>query len=408
VNELAGKDNIRFRFRCSGSGAANSYWLIDNVELTDSAHMVTIEPPLAVSAREAKEEGSVHIQWVDPQGNVSLRYLLFDNATGRLANDKYPMIAANMYPAEDLKAYDGYYLSSISFWRTTTPEQVSISLPQYQWFVSQGGVRLLDEEVVDPQLGWNTIQLADPIRIDANQPLYYGVEIVECDPLDAPIGSATYYVPLSDKPDFYQDTDIADGRGNIYSEDDGKTWQKISDIQGFPYDLYCIRATLSKEPVATPTKRILGYKIFRNDEDVLDSIWGNNSTAVLNNYTDVHPLPSGENVCYTVKTYYAYYTGTILSGGTSDCIIINGIVPVENERGIKVYPNPIRKNETIRIELSMTEYPTGARIQIHTVSGKKVRELRTQTSVVPLQLDVEPGVYLLTVNDKESVKLVVE
>lgn len=411
VSEYAGRDNVRFRFRCFGTGTTGLNWFIDNVELTDNANRVSIREPLVVSARVAGED-AVHINWSDPYGTVSLRYMFDDDAYRALNNSQYPYIAANMYPAEDLSAYDGYYLTSISFWRTKNDDLPQSAKPaQYRWFASQGGERLVADTIVNPKDKWNTVRLATPVRIDATKPLYYGVEITDAHPNDWVIGAGTYYTldpSLIDNP--YTDFDKLDGRGNLYSEDDGRTWRKISeDGEVFFYNLFCIRATLSKDSIPVPdllTRRITGYKIYRNGQSLLEEEQGADYSIPLNNFTDTSP--GDGNVCYTVKTYfYDYEAGHTLSDGVSDCITVNGIAPVRDANGWNVYPNPVKRNETIRVEIRDAVGPAAETVRIYDAAGKIVKEIPVTGSVTPVRPDVASGVYILKAG-RDAVKVVVK
>ncbi|MDR1592824.1 MAG: T9SS type A sorting domain-containing protein [Prevotellaceae bacterium] len=411
VSEYAGKDNVRFRFRCFGTGASGVNWIIDNVELTDGANRVSVQKPLTVSARQA-ENGKVHINWSDPFGTVSLRYMIEDDAFGTLGNDKYPYIAANMYPAEDLSDYDGYYLTSISFWQSKNEDLPSSAKPaQFRWFASQGGERLVSDTIVNPKLKWNTVQLAKPVRIDATKPLYYGVEVTDADPDEWPIGSGGYYKivasPIGYVPAFLEKID---GRGNLYSENGGQTWRKVSeDGEDYLYELYCIRATLSKDSVPVSpelARRILGYRIYCNDTiSLLKEEQGEDIAIILNNFTDENP-PSG-NVCYTVKTSFLDYGGIVYSEGVSDCITVVGIAPVQDENGWSIYPNPVKRNETVQVEIKEPRQ-TGHTIRLYDLSGKTVKEVYTTAQLTPVRLNVAPGIYILEITGGKRLKLIVQ
>jgi uncharacterized membrane protein len=400
VTDYAGKDNIRFRFRAYGSGG-QIRWFVDNVELTDNAHKVTVEDPLVIAARAV--DGTVHVNWSDPAGYVKLRYMWDDNVyLGAINNDKLPFVAANMYPAEDLTAYEGYKLTSISFWRTTNPAPTgSMREPTFRWFVSQGGERLFSAPVTTTNFKWNTIELDEPIAIDVTKPLYYGVEVVDSDPQDLPIGSGTFYTQNTLGG---QDIIVADGRGNLYSEDNGASWRTLAD-DGLEYDLFSIRATLAKDPTVQPKERIRGYQILRNGEKLLDQLlYGNNMLVEVNNFTDLDPLPAGEEACYTVKIYYIYQT---FSDGLTACITrVNGIDLIQGEKDLKIYPNVIQKGETITVELSGNWNQSG--IALYDLSGKKIKTVEVTGQKTPVQLNVEAGVYILKINDKDAVKLIVK
>ncbi|MDR2805777.1 MAG: hypothetical protein LBB85_09105, partial [Dysgonamonadaceae bacterium] len=315
VSQYAGKENVRIRFRCHGNASgADLNWFIDNVELADGAHVLVEEAPLTMSAWYVKSEGNTHINWSDPRGHVSLRYMPSDTPIGGIGNSGETFIAANTYSSEDLKSFEGYKFTSISFFRTENPEpKAPITVePDFRWFVSQGKNRLVDEPVINPQIGWNTLQLTNPVEIDATKPLYYGVEVVTHDVEDWPVGVAhlLYWDSIT-----YQaaPTSIINGRGNIYSEDQGATWKKISDSgAGYEYDLFCIRATLAQDVSNQPKERLIGYRVLRDGVNLK----GEGTLTILNSCTDTVPLPLNKQVCYEIQ---AFYTSQVASEGVSDC-----------------------------------------------------------------------------------------
>jgi hypothetical protein len=403
VSEYAGKDNIRVRFRCHGTVvAADLNWFIDNVELADEAHGLVEEPPLAVSARYVAKEGTVHLNWVEPHGYVSLRYMDLEEPVAGMGNAGESFIAANLYPAENIQIYDGYQLTSLSFIKVTNLEPAApITVePRFKWFVSQGGVRKLAENVViTNEIGWNSIQLAEPITIDASQPLYYGVEVVQHDAEDQPIGVGNMWKDIvEDQMNILIATATADGRGNVYSEDGGITWKKLSDGE-LKTNIFCVRATLVEDLSVQPKERLLGYRIFRDGVNLKEGFY-----SELNNYTDTIPLLPGEKPCYEIQ---AFYNSGFASEGVESCITaINSIHPINGENDLKAYPNLIRKGETITVELS--NQGSNAVIGLYDLSGKKIKEVKAGGQKTAVQLDVDPGVYFLKVNDKGTVKIVVK
>jgi hypothetical protein len=340
----------------------------------------------------------VHVNWSDPKGHVSLRYIGNEILYDGIGNNGVPFIAANKYAAEDLQLYEGYQLTSLSFYRYVRPD-VSISTqPKFKWFVSQGEERIFEESVTDAHEGWNRFELPTPLPIDVSKPLYYGVEVVEHATNDWPVGAGVIYTP-----DFEQSLDIAVtyayGRANLYSEDEGATWLPLE--KQVPYALFYIQATLDKDPATAPQDRLLGYKVFRNGVNLLEEEFGVGSISLLNNYTDRNPLV-GENACYTI---YADYTSLNLSEGATACLTITGVDLIKDENGMRAYPNGVRKNETITVELCNWE---NAVIALYDLSGKKVKTVKATGQKTPVRLNVEAGVYILKVNGLDAVKIVVK
>ncbi|MDR2556825.1 MAG: hypothetical protein LBC49_03845, partial [Bacteroidales bacterium] len=178
INEYAGKDNLRIRFRVEGISLGSTLnWFLDNVELSDQNSIFVEEDPLEISANYAKEENKVHVQWSDPRGFVSLRYSVSDgpgDVVSSIGNDGQNFIAVNKYTAEDLNAFEDYKLTSISFMPGMNPDHPTVATaPKFKWYVSQGERRLFEQEVGNTQAGTlKTVTLDRPIAIDNTKPLY--------------------------------------------------------------------------------------------------------------------------------------------------------------------------------------------------------------------------------------------
>ncbi|MDL2256639.1 hypothetical protein LJC06_00365 [Bacteroidales bacterium OttesenSCG-928-I14] len=314
VNQLAGKDNVRIRFTCYGNGATSDLnWNIDNVELSDPSTGFKYDSPLAIGAYDNQKDESVSITWADPNGYAKLKYLYTDAWTGGgIGNEGANFIAANMYPAEDLEIYKGYKLTSISF----MPFQVKgvANKAEYTWFVAQDGVRLFEAPVEGAVSEvWNTIKLENPIAIDVTKDLYYGVEITSHEVNDLPIATSDIY--RMDDIGNWISLDIAGGRANIYSTDDGATWEELPTFEyydpetlyeGDVYQLFCIQATIEKDPSVGPKDRILGYRLSRNNENLIGKFFIDESTLTsLTTFIDKDPLPIGTEACYKVSVFYS-------------------------------------------------------------------------------------------------------
>lgn len=400
---VANKNEIRVRFRCYGESAGgNLNWFVDNIEIADKSNWFVPEDPMVVSARYVEEDNVVHVNWSDPQGFVSLRYTIWDtpeDVVSSIGNNGIPFIAANMYPAEDLSGYEGYQLTSLSFMRGTNPDKTALAEPKFKWFVSQGGERLFSGDVKSPEMGvWTTIELTKPLTIDVTKPLYYGVEVTEYDPDDWPFAVGYIWKEEIDEGSAVNSfgVPVADGRGNIFSTDGGNIWKKISDeSDGNDIDIFFLRATLAQDPKRQRGDRLKGYMVMRDNINLL----GQDVITALNNYTDTIPLTEN-NSCYTIQ---AYYIDQSASKGLQSCLSLNGLQLIEKENNLKIYPNPVKKGETVMIEMNKGEIAT---LRIYNLSGRMVKALKIHEQM-PIRIDLDRGVYLLKIKNREPVKLIV-
>ncbi|MDR0763239.1 MAG: T9SS type A sorting domain-containing protein [Bacteroidales bacterium] len=409
ISQYAGKENLRIRFRTTGeSVGATLNWFLDNVEVTDQSSMFVEENPLNMSANYVEEENKVHVQWSDPHGFVDLRYSVQDSpeeVVSAIGNKGKSIIAVNKYMAGDLSAFEGYKLTSISFLRGMNPDKPfgSISEPTFKWYLSQGDERLFDGEVGSTEAGvWKTIILDNPVTIDNTKPLYYGVEVTQHDELDWPL--ATGYVwkeKFVDGIIEYHGNNIVDGRANLFSEDGGSTWDKLSNhLEDGDPQIFLIRATLAKDPDAVKKDRLMGYRVFRNNVNML----GTGNLTSLNNYTDTLP-PSGMN-CYEIQ---AYYTTGSASDGVEDCVDLSNISNEQVKQanvGLKVYPSFVQNGETVTVE---TDVAAGGTLRLYDAKGKLlyVRLCEPQAKQF-IQMNVAPGVYLLQFGNYGTTKLIVK
>ena len=164
---------------------------------------------------------------------------------------------------------------------------------------------------------------------------------------------------------------------------------------GNTHEFFCIRATLVKDPSRQPQERLRGYHLYR------DGVRLANYLIPMTNYTDTLPV-TGQEVCYEVK---CYYNNMATSDGVMVCLTINGVGLMEVENGLKVYPNPIQRNETITVETSQA---TDAMIRIFDMSGSIVKVAKIQGTATSIQINMDTGVYFLKIGDRETVKLVVK
>ncbi|MDH6356005.1 hypothetical protein M2132_002357 [Dysgonomonas sp. PH5-45] len=331
TEQLAGNANARFRIVAFGDATETGgdiNWRIDNLDFYDTKRGFKTEPVAALSANEwiNENDGSkvVYVNWSDPSGYARLRYettAFGENGWGaKIGNEGTPFIAANMYPAEELKIHEGAKLTSISFMPTCNIDIFPTVDATYKWFVSQGGERLFSEDVTGDltSLEYKTIELENPIAIDVNKPLYYGVEVVSHHMDDYPIATTDvfHYVP-DIHPGTGQPTgmfwatsyNVADGRANIYSEDGGKTWKKIGSYTGDGgtevYQLFCIRAEIKQDPSKELYDRVMGYTVYRNGKNIYRETFEDaRLLAKLNTFIDPNPLID-EEATYQVEVQYA-------------------------------------------------------------------------------------------------------
>jgi len=413
ISQYAGNNNIRIRFRCHGNSSDDLNWFVDNVELT-SVPFVNNAPTII----EAHEEDSTrHVNWTDPNGCLVLRFLQ-DNATyWTVGNDGIPFIAANKYTAADLLPFQNYKLYSLSFYRTKNDGIAGLTDPTYNWFAMQDGIRIFNQPVINPQIGWNHIVLNTPIDIDNTKDLYYGIEVVTHHQQDMPIGAGSYYI-MTSPYDPFVDLTVFDGRGNIFSEDGGLTWQKLSDftniLPSMEYELFNIEAILTPNDTTIPSNNILGYRLTRNGENVAHTNLGvsENSLLLTNHQTDWLTFSDSIDLCYNIV---AVYTNQVHSDSIESCIIKSDIKEIinTNNHSIRLFPVPLNNSELLNIQIyASPEELQNATIEIYNVLGIKTAEYQVKSTItqIPVSL-LSDGIYILKVKNgktlNQSVKFII-
>ncbi|MDR2928978.1 MAG: T9SS type A sorting domain-containing protein [Cytophagaceae bacterium] len=327
----AGKNGIRVRFTCYGSNGSNLNWNIDNVEVSDAENAFVPAPPTAIAAVLDREKDYVFVNWADASGIARFSYLFTSNWTASsTGNGGQPFIAASVYMPADLKLFEDYKLTTLSFMLSNNRTEPAT----YKWYVMQDGVRLCDEDIDTGNAGdneWVTATLQNPIDIDVDKPLYYGVEVTTHGANDTPIATSDIFRVETDEGGkmLFISMDVAGGRGDIYSDDNGETWQTLDSIideNSNPlYPLFCVRATVAKDPSASTPAGMWGYEVLRNGVPIFVQEYGDPRLAITSaaTFIDSHPLPVGEEACYEVRSFY---NNLLLSEPVMACVTVDPVI----------------------------------------------------------------------------------
>jgi len=387
ISEIAAGKIIRLRFTASGDNKDGYMaWGIDNINIYSSRDKFRVEKPLNLTAY-VMEDGNVRMNWTDPNEVASLSYLPGEDVTYSIGNEGKTFIAANLYTPEDLESYDGYYLTHISAYLN---QNYWVATPaKYRLVVFKGDRQVISQDITDfTPNAWNTFAIKKTTFIDASTPLYFGIEIVEHDPNDWPIGSCDGVLV-----DTFDDEQIIvnDGKSNIYSEDGGKTWKKLTadNIK----ESMAIKATVSKARPGTAKERLMGYRVYRNGYDMLGNDgYGNRLLTPLNNYVDRTPFTDSRD--YTVTAFYitqeesdesvpAYIPGKGTPLTRSD---VTGNIEVDNN--VKIY--------NLQSNLYVVTSTPGI-LSIYTAGGN----LHSQRNVTAGEtvINMPVGVYIVKLGD---------
>jgi hypothetical protein len=332
---VAGK-LFRVRFRVTGANHTVSQKIIDFDDIT-----VAMSPPAGNAVpqnilSEAKD-GSVRVAWKNPHTN---RYALtYANSPKRfsIGNAGKNFIAANHFSAEELSIYKGKYLTSVTVYvnKKVSSPAVATTL---KLAVFVDGQRVVDQTIdgFTPN-AWNTFPLDAPIVLNG-QDLKFGIEVTAHDAGEEPIG-----VDGTRRP--------ANGKGDLYSENDGQTWNTLTDAGKLNNWSIIGDVADAETGEAMPATDIVGYNVYADGVKLNDDLVFGQSFV-----TDI----SGK--FYTVR---AYSLATGLSAESESASNLGIIALPETQRFPEIYPNPVKDILFIRSETqvkSLTVYDLFGRI----------------------------------------------
>ena len=293
----AGK-TFQVRLRVHGQALAQYVWSFDDLAVNEKPqHEGT---PGVMGAVDA--DGSYRLTWKNSIGAYPLNYLgnALYNVEGRaLGNEGKELQAVNLYGKAYLKPFAGKWLSSVSTQinkyesEDDTPIRMAI-------VVYEDGKLVREQEIKDKPFNENiTVKLDEPLAIDGTKELMVGVKTLEYGADQMPI--------------CYQKTSsYVDGKSNLYSEDGGNTWLKLTDFyanvpgqETEGYGSWLITANITDES-DVEEKQVdtnqFGYEVYKNGRKYSDLL----VHYLQGGFTDAESV-KGDT--YEVRTFF--YDGTV-------------------------------------------------------------------------------------------------
>lgn len=214
------------------------------------------------------EEGlaKLHFSWQDPAGVSELGYSTkgFKEGDG-IGNEGKPLIGAIQFTPTDLKPYKDQYLNSITFYINRKCEDADRVDTKINLAVFEGGKRIVNQPVEHiNENAWNTVALDAPLLISGDISLQVGLELVQHDVDEWPLGVCL----------FTGDT----GKSDLFTEDEGKNWKTL-EANGFNRR-WNIFANISADKEAKKATDVEGYKLYFNGELVQEQLIKTQSISV--------------------------------------------------------------------------------------------------------------------------------
>ena len=310
-SELAGKV-FRMRLNAHGEGRGHLSWSVDDIVISDALYG---EKPEGL--RYALTEDGVKVIWKNAYGMYDVSHL--DNSSilwdYNVGNEGKPMIGAIELTDDQLKPFEGEYITAVSTFLYDDAEIEQDAPTTAEAIVYADG-----EEVARAQFDseFNTVDQAiayldTPVAIEKGKTYRVGVRIS---------GYAAEQAPM-----YYQAAPTSvPGLTDLYSEDEGKTWHNgsaiaVSDVNPMGCFVWPIRAYISSEEVsAEDPAKVLFYDIFRDGVKINEG-----NIYEPRTWFEVDGPVGGK---YTLQAHYA--EGVI--SPMSEVLDLNGVGAVDQVR----------------------------------------------------------------------------
>lgn len=368
--EVAGKI-FSIRFHSHGQGKSLYYVDIENVKIT-TGNEVKKDAPEGLTGCKNSSDTPLSLIWKNNFGAYQLNHInSVVESMFTLGNEGKEVIGANAFDKDDLAPYKGKYLTG-----------VTTIINFYDWYevnkgihaaivVFEDGKLVREQEIEDlPYNEYFTTALDEPLLIDGSKELKIGIKVHDYDAEQIPLLYA-----VSDK--------FIAGKSDLFSEDNGATWQKVSEFYGENNEksLCCwnITGCVTDEPELKPSEtESIYYSVFRNGELL--------STAVLDKL-QTHYF---DNDAKDGDSYYvmAYYTDGSVSDA-SEAFIFDSSTDISQYTidDLSISFNSETKNININGEFDKAE--------IFNTNGICV----SQSAANAISLNgVTPGIYVLKIS----------
>lgn len=205
---------VRFRFH----GQAKAHYVIDIDELKIAEKPERKGMTDVLGALDA--DGNFRLSWKNSLNAYPLTYLTnpYTSSKGLAIGDEgRTFIGANSFTKEDLSMFKGKYLTSVTA-MINHDTSIEGSKDTHAAVVVFEDGKLIREQEFTPEYNIDqNIKLDEPLLIDGTKELKIGIKLLDYDArqLPLPYHNSYNYVP---------------GKSDLYSEDGGNTWKKLSDL----------------------------------------------------------------------------------------------------------------------------------------------------------------------------------
>ena len=381
LSQWVARKIFQVRLRKHGQGVAQYYYNIDLFKVGATPEEAAPKG-LTGKVTGAKQ---VNLMWKNPFNAYQLNYIGEFYLPGlAVGDDGNEFIAANSFDAQDLSMYKGKYITSVS--ANINHSDIEDSEDTHASVVIfEDGTLIREQEMKNIVYNeFNTVVLDEPVLLDGTKEIKVGLKIFDYDERQIPIS--------------YQNTlNFVPGKSDLYSQDGGKTWKKLSDyyagVSGQETDGYCnwnITANVTDEATVNPADviyddNLMAYNIFRNGEKI-------NSRLIDSRQARFTDTEASDNCYYEVVAYY--YDGSV--SDISDRYTLGTLTSIQDtdaNNGLQVYPNPAVDYINITGDFD--------KVTLLNVSGQAI--FSTSQSTLTLA-GIPSGVYFLRIESGDKIE----
>lgn len=350
LTQWAAGQVFQVRLRAHGQALSQTTWRIDDLRIDEKPAHKAVDGIMGINTPDG-----FRFTWKNSLDAYGLNYFgnrMYNVENRTLGNEGKELIAINKFDRSDLKMYVGKYLTSVTtelYYNAGATKPLRAAIVVYE-----NGQLVREQEILEPQYNiWATYKLDESLQIKDDSELWIGIKLIEYDAALQPIR--------------YQNTsDFADGKSNIYSEDNGNTWLNLADyyeqVPGHETDGYgswLITANVTDAPEASKDKvdlDLYAYEVYKNGEkcsslfvDALQGWFTDSESSVGDKYQIIAYYLSDGTCTELSKEFVNDGTSGIKEIGTTgdegyildgEKLLINGDnskVALYNAAGVKLY-----------------------------------------------------------------------
>jgi hypothetical protein len=182
----------------------------------------------------------------------------------------------------------------------------------------------------------------------------------------------------------------------------GNVWQSMYTAYGLDYNWNVQGYVETDADYATDVRALLGYNIYRSEDNKIT--WAKLNTDPITDTNFVDVVPVYQEYCYYATSVFSTYESLVCESDTSNVVcadVITGIDPLNGGR-ISIFPNPATDNIFVKSDFTITN------IEVLNYIGQPVY-IRQNVSEKNLKVNIAnltTGVYFVKVTTVEGIKTV--